>query len=125
MKLVTVVIVSAAVIHIAAGIVEMTSWPWFAEQVAGIAGEHGEATKVAGWNQGLYNLMLAAGLLFATFKMNDGPSRVALQKFCLICFCVAGIGALYSMGSVGALFGQTGVAGLALWLLYKYERAET
>ena len=67
--------------------------------------------------------MLAGGLLYATFIIADGPGRLAIQNFCLICFCIAGIGALYSMHSFIALVAQTGVAAVALWLLIEDNRA--
>lgn len=124
MKWATYVMVLAAVIHIVAGFVEMNFWPWFAKLAAGIATEHGEATRVVGWNQGLYNLFLAGGLLYATFMMSAGPGRTAIQTFCLICFCIAGIGALYSMHSIGAFIGQTVIPGVALYLLRKHGQAE-
>lgn len=106
-----------AVLHVAAGVVEMKFWPKFAKRVAGIALEHGEATKVVGWNQGLYNLFLAGGL-FYSLVIDPSAISQTLQYFCLICVALAGLGGWYSMGNWRVAFGQTGFAVLALVLIW-------
>lgn len=105
-----------AVLHVAAGVVEMKFWPKFAKRVAGIALEHGEATTVVGWNQGLYNLFLAGGLIYSLI-IQASPISLTLQVFCLICVALAGLGGWYSMGNWRVAAGQTGFAVIALALV--------
>ncbi len=104
-----------AIAHIYAGYKEMTDWPRLAKKLAGIEIPHGEATKVVGWNQGLYNILFAAGLLIGLFVLS-GVAAIAIKIFCLCALAVAGLGAFYSMKSVPLLALQTGVSGLALLL---------
>ena len=106
-----------AAAHVFAGYKEMTDWPRLAKKLAGIDISHGEATKVVGWNQGLYNLLFAAGLLIGVFLL-DGAEAATLKFFCLGALAVAGLGAFYSMKSLPLLGMQTGLSGLAMFLLF-------
>ena len=121
LNIANVAVLVVAVAHIYAGYKEMTDWPRMAKRLAGIPIEHGEATKVIGWNQGLYNLLFAAGLIIGVFGSLvglAGSDATTLTVFCLGALAAAGIGAFVSMGNVMIMAMQTGLSGVALLLIW-------
>jgi len=77
-----------------------------------------EATRTLALNQGLYNLFLAAGLVWA---LGSGPELVPRAAFFLGCVAVAGVvGAVSVQRSI--LYVQTLPASLALLALFLARR---
>ena len=64
-KLPTVLIALVALLHVGFMFMEMFGWVGFAQRVAGLPPDVAEATKPLGFNQGLYNGFLVAGLACA------------------------------------------------------------
>ncbi len=93
LMLANIVTGAVAVAHVYAVYKEMTDWPRLVRKLAGIDIPHGEATVVVGWNQGLYNMLFAAGLLVGLFALT-GVAAMTVKIFCLCALAVAGLGAL-------------------------------
>ena len=73
--------------------------------------EFAEETKVMAANQGLYNLFLAAGLIWSL-----AYNKEQTILFFLGCVFVAGIFGAYSTKQIRILFVQTFTAGIAILL---------
>lgn len=88
-KVATAFTALVAIEHIYILVLEMFLWtkPRGLEAF-GMTLEYAEQTKVLAANQGLYNGFLAAGLIWALLKKEDGHS---LRVFFLSCVIVAGI----------------------------------
>lgn len=113
----TVLIAVCAAIHIAAMLGEMFLWVKIAPKAAGISRDIAEKTAAIGWNQGLYNGFLAAGLIAGFFL--PPSAGLSLQVFCLICIAIAGLGAFATLRRPTFLAIQTAPAVLglvAVWL---------
>lgn len=101
-------------IHLAAMIAEMFFWPVVAKRVAGFDDALIANTRALGFNQGLYNGFLAAGL-FLTLGMQDIAHRTNAQTFFLACVVAAGVVGYLSFKKLSLLLGQAGIAVIAIW----------
>jgi putative membrane protein len=61
--------------------------------------EVANSSKVLAANQGLYNGMLAAGLLFSLL-ISDAASAIAIRQYCLFFIVVVGCYGAYSLKSL-------------------------
>lgn len=80
--------------------------------------EKAEFSKVLAANQGVYNVLLAIGLL-ASFLISDLPSAIAIRVFCL-CFIIAvGCYGWYSLKSfkVFAIQALPAIIALAAYMI--------
>lgn len=102
-----------ALLHLGFMIVEMFLWDHpFGRKRFGMSPEQSAATRVLAANQGLYNGLLAAGLLWALVS-----DRLDLKLFFLTCIVVAGIyGGMTAKRSI--LFLQALPAALALAVVW-------
>ncbi|MDJ0917566.1 MAG: DUF1304 domain-containing protein [Woeseiaceae bacterium] len=110
-KLATALVALVAIEHVYILVLEMFLWTKPAGLRAfGLTPEFAEQTAVLAANQGLYNGFLAAGLIWALIRKDDGfPLRV----FFLSCVVIAGIfGAITAKPSI--LFVQAAPAFVAL-----------
>lgn len=103
-----------AAIHLAAMIAEIFFWPLVAKRVAGFDGALIVKTRALGFNQGLYNGFLSAGL-FLTFGVQDIAIRTDAQTFFLACVVAAGVVGYISFKKLSLLLGQAGIAVIAIW----------
>lgn len=112
-KAATAFVALVAIEHIYILVLEMFLWTKPRGLDAfGMTLEYAEQTKVLAANQGLYNGFLAAGLIWALLKKDDGHS---LRVFFLGCIIVAGIfGAATAKMSI--LYIQAVPAAIALLL---------
>ncbi|MEB3284362.1 MAG: DUF1304 domain-containing protein [Candidatus Sericytochromatia bacterium] len=79
-----------AIQHVAFAVLEGILWRHpLGRRIFGLSKEHAEITATMALNQGLYNLFLAAGLLWSLLHPDPAASR-ALQVFFLGCVTVAG-----------------------------------
>jgi len=110
-KAATVLIAFVAIEHLYILILEMFLWTKPAGLRAfGLTPEFAEQTAVLAANQGLYNGFLAAGLIWALIRKEDGHS---LRVFFLGCVIVAGVfGAITAKPSI--LYVQAAPALIAL-----------
>ena len=82
-------VVIVAVLHVGFMCIEMFRWEIVSQRAAGLDPATAEKTKALGFNQGLYNGFLAAGLAWALFAPPLFSARLAL--FFLGCVLVAGL----------------------------------
>jgi putative membrane protein len=99
-------------------LIEMTMWVRIAPDLAGFSPEVAEATKGLGFNMGLYNGFLGAGLIYSGVGQHSVQTRQVLRVFLLGCLIVAGIGGAISLFNVKFLILQTapGLAAMAVVL---------
>ena len=71
-------VVIVAVFHVGFMCIEMFRWELFSQRAAGLDPATAEKTKALGFNQGLYNGFLAAGLAWALFAPPLFSARLAL-----------------------------------------------
>ena len=96
-------------IHVYIAVLEMKFWDQpRGLRVFGLSQELATQTKVLAFNQGLYNLFLAAGV-FAGIALG----AATLTIFSVVCVLVAGLVG-YATGIKSALYAQSIPAGLAL-----------
>jgi len=110
-KLATALVAFVALEHLYILVLEMFLWTRPAGLRAfGLTPEFAEQTAVLAANQGLYNGFLAAGLIWALIRKEDGFS---LRVFFLGCVIVAGVfGAITAKPSI--LYVQAAPALIAL-----------
>lgn len=85
--LATVLVAVVAALHVGFLILEMFLWRRpLGRRVFGLSPEHAERTAALAANQGLYNLFLAAGLVWGLAE-----SRRDVTTFFLACVIVAGV----------------------------------
>ena len=98
-KIATALVAFVAIEHLYILVLEMFLWTKPAGLRAfGLTPEFAEQTAVLAANQGLYNGFLAAGLIWALFRKEEG---IALRMFFLGCVIVAGVfGALTAKPSI-------------------------
>ncbi len=78
-----------AALHLYFAYLEMIAWDTpVGRRVFGLTPEFAAASKALAANQGLYNLFIAAGLLWGVWLGADGS---AVRLFFLICVIVAGL----------------------------------
>ena len=95
--LITFVIVFVALEHIYFMILEMFYWDKPKGLKAfGMKLEDAKVSKTLAKNQGLYNVFLAAGLIWALFNNNFRETAL----FFLICVTIAGIYGSYTTGKI-------------------------
>ena len=88
-KAATALVAFVAIEHLYILVLEMFLWTKPAGLRAfGLTPEFAEQTAVLAANQGLYNGFLAAGLIWALFRKEEG---IALRMFFLGCVIVAGV----------------------------------
>ena len=118
-KVATVLVALVAIEHFYILVLEMFLWTKPAGLRAfGLTPEFAEQTAVLAANQGLYNGFLAAGLIWALIRKDDG---FQLRIFFLGCVVIAGIfGAITAKPSI--LFVQAGPALIALVVTLLAER---
>lgn len=106
-----VLVATVALLHVWFFVLESFLWRGpVGRKAIGMSAEQAEATHVLAMNQGVYNLFLSAGLVWALFS---GALFVPLATFFLCCVAVAGIvGAVTANPRILVL--QTVPAGLAL-----------
>ena len=115
-KAATALVAFVAIEHIYILVLEMFLWttPRGLEAFA-MTLEYAEQTKVLAANQGLYNGFLAAGLIWALIKKDEG---FALRVFFLSCIIVAGVfGAATAKMSILYIQALPAAIALALTLL--------
>jgi putative membrane protein len=97
--------------HVGFAFLEMVLWRRPAgRRIFGNSEEKAETTAVLALNQGLYNLFLAAGLVFAVWRGDAG-----LQTFFLACVVVAGaVGAFTAKRSIWWVQGMPALIALVL-----------
>ncbi len=121
-KLATALVALVAIEHLYILVLEMFLWTKPAGLRAfGLTPEFAEQTAVLAANQGLYNGFLAAGLIWALIKKDEGfPLRV----FFLSCVIIAGVfGAITAKPSI--LYVQAAPALVALLVtLFARRQAE-
>ena len=107
-----------AIQHIAFAILEMLLWKSdIGRKVFRTTPEFAASTEALAANQGLYNLFLAGGLIFALLTNSVELSR-SLSFYFLGCVAVAGIFGAFSV-SRNIFFVQAVPALIALVLAYK------
>lgn len=118
-KVATALVALVAIEHIYILVLEMFLWTKPAGLRAfGMTPEFAEQTAVLAANQGLYNGFLAAGLIWALARKEDGH---ALRVFFLSCVVVAGIfGGLTAKPSI--LYMQAAPALVALVMTVLAQR---
>ena len=118
-KAATVLVAFVAIEHLYILVLEMFLWTKPAGLSAfGLTPEFAEQTAVLAANQGLYNGFLAAGLIWALVRKEEGAS---LRVFFLACVIVAGVfGAITAKPSI--LYVQAAPALIALVLTLLAQR---
>jgi putative membrane protein len=115
-----------ALVHFIFMYVEMRKWVWLSQRVAGLSEAEAEATKVIGFNQGLYNGFFAVGLMAAlagstaevpVFGQMTPEHAAAVAVFVLVCVVVAGTAGAISLKRWPFLVAQSGPAIVALVLM--------
>ncbi|MCG3266543.1 DUF1304 domain-containing protein [Yoonia sp. I 8.24] len=105
----TILVLLVAVIHIYIAVLEMKFWDQpRGLRVFGLSQDLASQTKVLAFNQGLYNLFLAAGIL-----VGIALGVPQLTIFIVACVLVAGVVG-YATGIKSALYAQSIPAALAL-----------
>lgn len=109
-----------ACLHVVAFVLEAFLWSTpRGRRIFGLTPETAAASKVLAFNQGFYNLFLAAGLFWALIAV--GPCSFGIKVFFLSCVIVAGlVGAITAKRSI--LFFQALPGALALILVYFSQR---
>ena len=120
-KLANALVAFVALEHLLFLVLEMFFWTKpLGMRVFGTTPEIAEASAALAANQGLYNGFLAAGLIWALTRGDDGH---AIKVFFLACVIVAGaFGAVTAKASI--LFVQGAPAMLALVLVMMSRKAE-
>lgn len=115
-KTATVLVALVALEHVYILVLEMFLWTKPAGLRAfGLTPEFAEQTAVLAANQGLYNGFLAAGLIWALSRKEDGFS---LRVFFLLCVIVAGVfGAITAKTSILYVQGLPASIALVMTLL--------
>ena len=98
---------------------EMFGWVGFAQRVAGLPLDVAEATKPLGFNQGLYNGFLVAGLVWSLRA--SAPFNRQLAVFFRCCVLVAGLVGFATIAppNYRVLIAQSLLAALALVAVWK------
>lgn len=115
----TLMVLVVAGLHLGFMVLEMFLWqePWVMDRF-GMSPSQAAASATLAANQGLYNGLLAAGLLWSAFA-SDG---LRLRVFFLICVVMAGVfGALSAKTSI--LYVQAAPAALALLVVWSARRS--
>jgi len=110
-----------ALIHVYIMILETLLWTTRGLEVFQMTAEYAETTRILALNQGWYNGVLAAGLIW-TFFVKDAIWARNIATFFLLSICVMGIVGTVSTGKMNIIFVQTLPAALALvatWLSSK------
>jgi putative membrane protein len=108
-----------ALLHAGFFVLESILWTKpFGRRVFGLSRELAEATKSLALNQGLYNLFLAAGLVWGVLA---GAQGFSIKLFFLSCVVVAGIvGAITAKRSILWIQAMPGlIAGILVWFAQK------
>jgi putative membrane protein len=110
----TVLVVLVALEHVWFGIFEAFLWDTpLGRKAFQLTEEQAKLSAPLAKNQGLYNVFLAAGLLWSLVP--GAPDPLALQTFFLACVIVAGIvGALTAKWSIFVLQAVPAIAALAV-----------
>ena len=115
----TSAIVFVAFLHLVFLVLEMFLWPTPAgRRIFALTPELAESTRKLAANQGLYNGLLAAGLLWSAFGSFAGDDALRVQLFFLGCVIVAGLfGGLTTKRSILYMQALPGVVAATLvWL---------
>lgn len=104
-----------ALLHIGFGVLEMVLWEKpIGLKVFGQRKEQAAVTKILAANQGLYNLFIAAGLIWGLYL---GVAGDHIKMFFLICVIVAGVfGAFTASKAILVVQAIPGAVALALLL---------
>jgi putative membrane protein len=108
-----------AALHAGFFVLESILWTKpFGRRVFGLSRELAESTRSLALNQGLYNLFLAAGLVWGVI---GGANGFAIQMFFLSCVVIAGIvGAFTAKRSILWIQALPGlVATILVWFAYR------
>ncbi len=107
-------------IHLYISYMEMFAWETLGKKAFGkvLSSEMFKPTKGLAANQGLYNLFLAAGLIWSFF-IKDPEWQKDIATFFLVCICVAGLygGITASKKIFTVQLAPAGIALVCLWLL--------
>lgn len=108
-----------ACLHVVAFVLEAFLWSTpRGRRIFGLTPESAAASKVLAFNQGFYNLFLAAGLAWGLL---GGPCAFGIKVFFLSCVVVAGlVGGITAKRSI--LFFQALPGAFALLLVYFSQR---
>lgn len=120
-KLANVLVAFVALEHILFLVLEMFFWTKpLGMRVFGTTPEIAEVSAALAANQGLYNGFLAAGLIWALTRGDDGH---AIKIFFLVCIVVAGVfGALTAKTSILFVQGMPALLAMILLLLSRKSR---
>ena len=110
------VVLLVALLHVYFLVLEMFLWDKPAGlKTFGQTSEQAAATKVLAANQGLYNVFIAAGLLWCLIQGADGYD---FKVFFLLCVIVAGVyGAITASRKILYVQAVPGLVGLLLVLI--------
>ena len=114
----TILIGLVAVLHIGFFVLESLLWTSpTGRKVFGMSREQAQHTAVLAKNQGVYNLFLAAGLIWS-IVLGAAPHAHAIALFFLVCVVVAAVvGALTANPRILIVQGVPAIAALAVTLL--------
>ncbi len=106
-----------ALLHIAFFVLEAFLWTKpTGRRIFGLTPEVAEGSKALAANQGVYNLFLAAGLIWSIVA--PAPCALGIRVFFLSCVIVAGIvGAITAKRSILFVQGVPGLIALVLVML--------
>lgn len=107
-------------IHLYIFYFEMFAWETLGKKAFGkaMSSDLFKPTKKLAANQGLYNLFLAAGLVWAFF-IDNWIWQKNIATFFLVCICIAGLygGITASKKIFTVQLAPAGIALISLWLL--------
>jgi len=109
-----------AALHVVFMCAEMFFWKDFAKRVAKERPDIANAPWELGFNQGLYNGFLAAGLVWSLFAPSPFNKQIAL--FFLACVLLAGIVGGITI-AIGVLVAQSLFAAIAIFALLKSSKS--
>jgi putative membrane protein len=112
-------VVVVALLHVVFFVLESILWTRpFGRKTFGLTAEVAESSKSLALNQGVYNLFLAAGLIWSLYA---GPCGFEIRVFFLLCVIVAGlVGGFTAKRSI--LWIQALPAVIALLLVFFSQR---